>query len=159
MDLLFKVLSFIPELSLLDTILVAVLGIVSIILIVAAVVALAKDKPILSVIMGLLGGLTLGGSVLYSMKSNDTKKEEKEKIKQLKEKEKELIEEMKELDTSVQINYNTYQKLKKEKENIHKELEETLEEIKKIEPKKIENSDDVLDAFDTASEYSKKKKE
>lgn len=159
MDIIWKLLSFLPDLNVVDYILIGVLGLLSLILISAGIFAFVKDKPVKTVVLTLLGGISLAFAFLFSKHSKKDSDEIEERIEELKKKEQEILEEINQLDKEAKQGYKEYEKLMKEKEKIEKELKEKLKENEQIKPKPVETDQDVLDSFDSAANYSKNKKE
>lgn len=159
MNMLWKILNFLPDLNIVDYILIGVLGLLSLILIAGGIYAFIKDKPTKAVLLTILSGVSLLFGFFFSKHVKKDSEEIEKRIEELKKKEQEILEEIDQLDKEAKEGYKEYEKLMKEKEKIEKELKEKLKENEQIKPKPIETDQDVLDSFDSAADYAKKKKE
>ncbi len=158
MNILWNILSFLPNMNFIDYLLVGILGLLSLVLIGAGIFAFVKDKPFKTIILSIMGGISLLFAFIFSKHSNKQSKELEKKILELKKKEMELMKKISELDKEAKEGYEEYKRLLKEKEKIEKELNEKLKENEKIKPKPVETSEDVLNAFDDAANISKDRK-
>ena len=139
---------------LLNNFLVLVLFVLGILVGGYAIVSLVTKKDYVK--GGILSGLTalIFGAAIWVKKSNKTDYEKQ--IEEIDEKIEDKKEELKEIDKEMEENKKQAEELKKKEEEIVEKLTEKLDKAKNIKPIEVKTDEDVLDAFSSMANRSKR---